>query len=300
MTNVLTFDLGGTYIKYGVVNHDGAILTKDNIKTPEQLDELLVIIGDCQKNYSQYKLEGIAISAPGAVSDHGVIYGSSAIPFIHGPNIKTLIESKTGLAVSIENDANCAALAEVWKGSAVGKNDIAVVVIGTGIGGALIKNGFIHKGTHLHGGEFGYMILDSDNLGKGMSTFSEVASTYSIIKRVAYEKNIDPTLLTGENVFLQAEKGDEICQQAIEEFYRMLAIGLYNIQYMYDPELILIGGGISFRKELISKLKEELRSITGKIEVATLMPAIDRCYFSANANMVGAVYDFLQKTKQNN
>ncbi|CQR48480.1 Beta-glucoside kinase [Paraliobacillus sp. PM-2] len=300
MMNVLAFDLGGTNIKYGVVSQDGNILTQGKVQTPNQLDDLLFIIKDQLRNYSLYNIEGIAISCPGSVAESGFIYGSSAIPYIHGPNMKKLIEDSTGLAVSIENDANCAALAEVWKGSAVGKSDIAVVVIGTGVGGALIKNGSIHKGNNLHGGEFGYMILNANNLGNGMSTFSDVASTSSIIRRVALQKKISQNLLTGEIIFSDAEKGDEICQEAIADFYYMLAIGLYNIQYVFDPELILIGGGISQRQDLVSEIQDRLMQITDKIDVATLSPTIDSCYFSADANIIGAVHNYMKKTDQIN
>lgn len=85
-------------------------------------------------------------------------------------------------------------------------------MVGTGIGGALIKNGSIHKGGHLHGGEFGYMILNSNNLGSGMNTFSETASTFSIIKCVAQQKQVDISSLTGEQNFLKAEQDDEVCK----------------------------------------------------------------------------------------
>lgn len=296
MTNILSFDFGGTHIKYGVVDTDGTILVKEKKQTPKTLESLLLFIKNQLKQHSNEDIEGIAISSPGSVSEKGIIYGSSAIPYIHGPNMKKQIEAETGLTVHIENDANCAALAEVWKGAATGKKDVAVVVIGTGIGGALIKNGTIHKGDHLHGGEFGYMILNPDNLDSGMNTFSETASTFSIIKRVAQRKQMDISSLTGEQIFLQAEQGDEVCRQAISEFFHMLAIGLYNIQYIYDPELILIGGGISIREDLIHQLNEELECIERKINAATLIPAIERCYFNADANLIGAVYHYLQKT----
>ncbi|GEN88475.1 ROK family protein [Oceanobacillus sojae] len=296
MTNILSFDFGGTHIKYGVVDTDGKIRTKEKKRTPKTLESLILLIKNQLKQYSHEGIKGIAISSPGSVSDEGIIYGFSAIPYIHGPNIKKHIEAETGLTVHIENDANCAALAEVWKGAATGKEEVAVVVIGTGIGGALIKNGVIHKGDHLHGGEFGYMILDSNNLGSGMNTFSETASTFSIRKRVAQQKQIDISSITGEQIFLKAEQGDEVCKQAISEFFHMLAIGLYNIQYIYDPELILIGGGISTREDLIQQLNKELEWIERKIDAATLIPEIDRCYFNADANLIGAVYHYLQKT----
>lgn len=295
MTYILTLDLGGTFIKHALATAEGDLSDKGRIKTPDTLEGVMDVIEARVCRSSDRSISGIAVSSPGSVAEDGVIYGGSAIPYIHGPNIKQMIQERTGLRVQIENDANCAGLAEVWQGSARNQQDVAVVVIGTGIGGALIKNGDIHHGGRLHGGEFGYMILDPNNLGSGMSSFSETASSYSIIKRVAAKKGFDPASITGEEIFQQAERGDQVCQQAIADFHRMLAIGLYNIQYIYDPDVILIGGGISKRHDLIDRLKDELETIVNKIDVATIVPVIDRCHFHADANLIGAVYHFLQK-----
>lgn len=295
MENILAIDIGGTFIKFGIVDDAGVIKEKGQVQTPDSLESLIHFIQQQIQEYEHHAMYGIAISSPGSVANNGVIYGASSVPYIHGPNMKELVEEATGLTVHIENDANCAALAEVWKGSAVDKADIAVVVIGTGIGGALVKDGKIDKGSNLHGGEFGYMILDPHNFGSGMNTFSEVASSYSIIKRVAKAKGVAPATLTGEEIFVLAESGDDICKHAINEFYRMLAIGLYNIQYAYDPELILIGGGISARPDLIARLQKELTILVDDVDVATITPNIDSCNFSADANLIGSVYHYIQQ-----
>lgn len=294
MGNVLTFDVGGTYVKYALVDSQGQVSSKGLSKTPSTLDELMGLIKQQVKWHSNKHIQGIAMSTPGSVSKEGIIYGASALPYIHGPNMKQLIEKETGFKTTIENDANCAGLAEVWKGAAKDKKDVAVVTIGTGIGGALIKDGMIHKGDSLHGGEFGYMILNPHNLGSGMNTFSEVASTHSILKRVSLRKNVDISTLSGEKVFALAEQGDDVSKQAISEFMTMLSIGLYNIQYAYDPELILIGGGISQRNQLIDEIQVELDRIVDQVDVATITPKIKHCAFHADANLIGAVYHFLQ------
>uniref|UniRef100_UPI00403F5044 ROK family protein n=1 Tax=Oceanobacillus sp. FSL W7-1281 TaxID=2921698 RepID=UPI00403F5044 len=121
MTSILSFDFGGTHIKYGLVDTDGKIITKEKKQTPKTLESLIFFIKNQLKQYSNEDIKGIAISSPGSVSEEGIIYGSSAIPYIHGPNIKKHMETETGLTVHIENDANCAALSEVWKGAATGK-----------------------------------------------------------------------------------------------------------------------------------------------------------------------------------
>ncbi len=284
----MAIDIGGTFIKYGLVREDANIIEQGKTKTPETLEALIETIKQLTQKFST--ATGVAISAPGAVSDKGIIYGTSALPYLHGPNIKELVEGKTNLPVYIENDANCAGYAELWNGSAKGKKDVLVVVLGTGIGGAVIKDGVLHKGANLHGGEFGYMLVDP----YGEQSWSSVAATASIITRVAKAKQVEESSLTGEQIFDLADQGDQDCIQAIDEFYHMLAAGIYNLQYMFDPEIILIGGGISARSELIDKIKEKLTVILDKMKIAKVIPNLDACLYRQNANLIGAVYGFKQ------
>ncbi|SDC23129.1 transcriptional regulator [Pelagirhabdus alkalitolerans] len=292
MKRYLAIDIGGTYVKYGLVTEEAAILESSKEKTPRDLEALLSLIKSISQQFSNY--EGIAMSAPGAVADEGVIYGYSALPYIHGPNMKELISERTGVPVFIENDANCAGYAEVWKGSAKGKSDVLVMVIGTGIGGAIIKDGLIHKGAHLHGGEFGYMLLNND-IGQIEGVWSETASTYALVKHVAKQKNLDPDHVSGEEVFQWAQDGDEVSIKAIERFYKLLALGIYNLQYVYDPEVILVGGGISARDDLIDQINKRIDQILEKVEVAKVKPKIDICHFKQNANLLGAVQGYRKR-----
>lgn len=288
----MSFDIGGTFIKYGVIGENAVILETNKAKTPGTLDELLNFIKEVCLSHQE--AIGVAVSCPGAVSDEGIIYGSSAIPYIHGPNIKELIEKNVKLPVFVENDANCAAYAELWDGSAKGKKDVLVIVIGTGIGGSIIKNGLLHKGSNLHGGEFGYMLLTTDIKGSD-DVWSRIASTKALVKKVAQKKKVDMNSLSGEKIFMLADSGDEDCRQAIDEFYHLLAIGIYNLQYIYDPEIILIGGGISAREDLTDKINEKLDKILTTIDVARIKPRVDTCKFRQNANLLGAVYGFIEE-----
>lgn len=141
MAYYVAFDIGGTFIKYALLQDEGTIINKAKVETPHSLNELYQVLTHIVNAFKQtHHIEGIAISAPGAVdSDTGIIKGASALPYIHGPNIKTDLEKLTNLRVEIENDANCAALAEVWLGNAKNTKDAMFVVIGTGIGGQLLR-----------------------------------------------------------------------------------------------------------------------------------------------------------------
>src|SRR5699024_10769790 len=152
----------------------------------------------------------------------GIVYGASALDYLHGPNMKQLIATRTGLPVYIENDANCAASAEMCAGAAQHHRDFLMMVIGTVIGGAIVKDKKLHKGAHLHGGEFGYMVFN-DCMADG---WTKMDSTASMIRHAENKKEMEKGSLTGEDVFQLAESGDQDCIQVIDRFYRMLAIGI--------------------------------------------------------------------------
>lgn len=292
MQKYMAFDIGGTFVKCGVVDENAQILVSKKEKTPKTLDGLLSLIEEFHQSHPD--VSGIAMSCPGAVSNEGVIYGSSAVKYIHGPNMKELVSERTKLPVYIENDANCAGYAEVWNGAAKGKNDVMVMVIGTGIGGSIFKNGLLHKGANLHGGEFGYILI-TGNVTDSNDVWSRVASTKALVRKVAKAKQIDPEELSGESIFSMAEAGDEDCKKAIDEFYHLLAVGIYNLQYIYDPEIILIGGGISARDDLIENINAKLDAILSKIDLAKIKPTIASCKLRQDANLLGAVYGFMKE-----
>uniref|UniRef100_UPI00260EAE7D ROK family protein n=1 Tax=Clostridium sp. TaxID=1506 RepID=UPI00260EAE7D len=192
-----------------------------------------------------------------------------------------------------ENDANCAALAEAFNGSGKDIKDIMFVVCGTGIGGAIIHNGEIHNGKNLHGGEFGYMIMEEEN-GE-FKNFSEVASTMSFVRKVRSYYNDDTW--DGIKVFDEAKKGNDICKQVIERFYLNLAKGIFNLQYIYDPDIILLGGAISEREDFINEINKKLDYLLTKIKIAKVKPSIATCTHKNDANLVGALANFLNEYK---
>lgn len=293
MKKYLAFDVGGTAVKYAVVDEDGQIENRQKFAIPENIEGMYQEI---VKVYEQNKdVEGIALSMPGAVdSDDGIIYGSSAIDYIHGPNIKKDLEKMTGKSVELENDANCAALAEVWKGVAKNEQDCCFIVSGTGIGGAVIKDRHVHHGNALHGGEFGYMIMRYSPHEQKYYTWSDDGSTVAVTKRIAKELGVDYHTIDGKEVFDHADQ-NPVYQKYVDKFYQTLAMGIYNLQYAYDPSMIIIGGAISARKELLDKVNEQLDAIFAQLTHAKVRPNIKVCEFGNDANMIGAVYHFMQR-----
>lgn len=290
---IACLDIGGTSIKVGILDENGKIYERDLLKVSEDVNGFIESIVDCIEKFRKvFEIDGIAISSPGAVDrEVGIIGGASAIPYIHGPNWKEIFSEKFNLKVSIENDANCAALAEVFNGSAKNVDDMMFIVCGTGIGGAIVHKGEIHRGKNLHGGEFGYMLMEEEN-GE-FKTLSKVGSTMAMVRKI--RKIYDDDSWIGEKIFDEAENGNEICKEVIDRFYLNLAKGIFNLQYVYDPELILLGGAISEREDFIDRINEKLDYLMNEVEDAKIRPVINTCTHKKDANLIGALSNFLKE-----
>ncbi|MCT2344508.1 ROK family protein [Niallia taxi] len=294
MEAFMVIDIGGTYIKYAVMDETAKKRRSGKLATPKDgLDSFLLTVQKVvEENAADFNLQGLAISSPGAVDvKTGFIGGASAIPYIHGVNMTGLIKERTGLETTIENDANCAALAEGWLGAAKEVDYYICIVIGTGIGGSIVLNKSILRGASLHGGEFGCMIMGTSFNEPLQATWSLNASTNALVQAVKNQQSLRKETLGGEDVFKMAEEGDPIAQQALSDFYKRLAIGIYNLQYAIDPAKILIGGGISSRKDVIAGINHELQKLRN--DVSTLEIEVEACQFGNDANLVGALFHFL-------
>ena len=221
MSNYIAFDIGGSSVKWSIINLNGEFLENGKISIPKTIEEFFKAIADkVNELKDKYQLEGVAISAPGAVdSVSGIIGGMSALPYIHGPNFKVILNEMTSLPIEIENDANCAALGECWRGAAMDANDSAFVVCGTGIGGALIKDKKIHTGIHKHGGEFGYCFVDIDVVNKKYLSWSRAGSTFAVAKAIADRKGINIDEFNGVKAFELYDNGDEIAIEEVNKFF---------------------------------------------------------------------------------
>lgn len=288
--NLAAIDIGGTTIKIATWK-DEKLVDEHAVDTPATLNEFYdVLTNEINKIKQATKITGVAISAPGSVDpEGGVIYGTSALPYIHNFDIVSELEKRFGLPVAIENDANSAALGELAAGSGKGCNSMAFFVIGTGIGGAIILDQKIWHGAHLYGGEFGYMLMNDGQ------TLSELASPIQLAKR--YNERTGKNA-TGKEVFELADQGDEIAQAERHTLLHSLAVAIFNIQHAFDPEKIVLGGGISNNPKLLPLLNQELQDILTKLDnSANLMPQLSICKLKSEANLRGAVYNFETRSK---
>lgn len=285
---ILAFDFGGSAVKYGywngkVLEATGQFLTPDTWK--KMKTDLYQIYDSLSVTRA---IEGIAISSPGVVNNETQrIEGISAIHYIHGFNIFEELEQLFCLPVTIENDANCAGMAEFYEGAAKAYQNVAFVVIGTGVGGAVFMDGKIHKGAHLYGGEFGLMLLDENQ------TFSQLGTAVRMAWRYCERKGLVKTAYSGKEVFSFAEQGDPIAKEEVERFYDYLTKGLFSIQFTFDPEVIVIGGGVSAKKDLLEELNKRMKQLTTHYELKDFDPQLLLCDYRNEANLIGAAANFL-------
>lgn len=298
MNYYAVLDVGGSAIKYALMDETGCFIRKASLPTPKTgLTDFMDTVDSIVKELAaEMPLTGLAVSMPGAVNvESGFIEGVTALPYIHGPNMKELLRERTQLPVEFENDANCAGLAEGWIGAAKDIKDYLCIVIGTGIGGAVVLDKKVRHGKNGFAGEFGYMMMEDYLERKTGETWSAIAAVGGLARQVAKRKEMGAELLAGKTIFDLAENGDTEVQDEIDKFFKRLAVGIYNLQFIIDPEKILIGGAISQRDGFIDRINETLQQMKYDEEGITVQ--VERCQFGNDSNLIGALYHFLQRHK---
>ena len=285
---LVVFDIGGTAVKHGYF--DNQVLTEQSkFETPETFEEMKKEMLLVLEKHNDKGVEGVAISSPGAVNvAERRIDGISAVSYLHQFPIFDELEKTFNLPVTIENDANCAGIAEIELGAGKEATNAVFVVLGTGVGGSIFINRDIYKGSHLFGGEFGLMIDPSERSLSSGGTIVKVAGRYQ-------ELTGEPT--DGKRIFELIETGNKLAIELLDEMYWSIAHALYNLQVSIDPELIIIGGGVSARKEIADEIGTRLSSLLTKHLVPEIMPEIKTCHFSNDANLIGAAMNFIKLTK---
>ncbi|MBS6106205.1 ROK family protein [Anaerococcus sp.] len=279
----LVFDIGGSSNKYALIEND-KIVEKFSSKQEKNMEDLLKFFEDKINFFAKsHKIDGIGFSSPGTVdSSTGNIYGKSAVEFITEYNFALEIKNKFNLPVAIENDANCAALAEIFYGK-VGKNYLAFLIIGSGIGGSITKNGKIIKGNSLEAGEFGYMLLKNED--GNFDNFSKLATLPNIRRKMIKKYGIDESTYLIFDKYMQKK---EPYFTEVDQMFTYLAMGIYNIFYTVNPEKIYLGGAISSDERFVREIKNKLNTGVFKsidIDISPVSFFNDNNLYGAYANL---------------
>lgn len=256
-------DIGGTTVKCGLFDVKGEVLDKWEIPTRTEnngcniLPDVAAAIGNkiIEKKLDRTEIAGVGVGVPGPVNEKGEI--PTAVNLHWGyVHLVDQMEKLTGLHVKAGNDANVAALGEMWKGGGAGYHNVVLVTLGTGVGGGIINNGQIVTGTHGAGGEIGHIHVTDDvdkdcncgNRGCLEQVASATGIAYLANRRLA--KDEKPSLLRGKKVsaktvFDAVKKNDAVAIEIAEEFGEHLGKALANVAGVTDPDVFVIGGGVS-------------------------------------------------------
>lgn len=295
----LSFDIGGTNTKYSLINEYGEILENGSFLTKDNKEIIFKNIKEITEKFQAVdkNIEGLAFSMPGVIDvKKGHMITGGALYDLYDFPFKAELEKYIGIPVELENDVNCVALAEKWRGNAKECDNFICLTVGTGVGGAIYIDGKMVRGSEYAAGEFGFMITDRRENYEEASLSMSGSVRGGLIQTYARKKKIDWQELTGEQIFEYAENGDEIAIKTIDEFYTSLAYSIYNLSVSLNPEKILIGGEITKREDFIKIIEDKIQIL--KKDVCPLkMPKIERCKFLNDSGKIGAVYHFILNNK---
>lgn len=270
---VFAADLGGTHLRAATVDASGRIHFRlkrntPRAETPDEIVRALVLaVRECEKECAAggEGLQAVSVVVPGSINaEAGIIVKAPNLPCLDGFRLMAALTSELKLPAILENDANAAAVGEMWQGAGRGRRTIVCVTLGTGVGGGIILDEKLWRGVNDSASEIGHMCVDPFGgvaCTCGSRGCLEVYASATAIVRMAREarpRYPDSLLntsenLTSEEIYRAGMKGDEL---ALETFRRMgiyLGVGLANLINILNPEMIVIGGGVVNAWELFEK-----------------------------------------------
>lgn len=297
MKKYIAIDIGGTAIKYGIINEkaefeDDKSIDTNAYKGGEHIVQTVKkIISHYKKEYEDIK--GVCISTAGMVDAQkgSIIYSGKQIPNYIGTNWKDIVKQNFNLNVSVENDVNCAGLSEAVSGAGKGKKSVLCLTIGTGIGACMIQDGKIYHGNNYSAFEVGYLKLKDGD-------FQDIASTTALVEEVKKLKKDCKEEINGKRIFAWAKQGDEVSITAIDKLIGNICLGVANICYTVNPSIVVLGGGIMEQKEyLLPKIKLKMKDYLVDLIYENTEFA---CAFHKNkAGMLGAYYHHIDEYGKN-
>lgn len=273
---LLGIDIGGTTVKLGLFNDEGDLLYKREIET-RKIENGKYILSDItdsinsileERNIPKEEIVGAGVGVPGPVKDDGTVLGCVNLgwPVF---NVSQALEELLNIPIKVANDANIAALGEMYKGGGKGYEDMIMVTLGTGVGGGVIIKGQVIAGVTGAGGEIGHMNVNphektSCNCGrKGcLEQYTSATGIVRLAREILEKESCDSKLrsienITAKDVFDLAKEKDKLSKKVIEKFSSILGRALSNIACICNPDVFVIGGGVSRAGEmLLNSIKE--------------------------------------------
>lgn len=294
---LMTFDVGGTEIKYGLIDENLKISQQGSFATPkESFEEFCLAI---EQIWSRYKgqAQGVAMALPGPVdAENGYCEMCSVMSYPHDKDVAGVLGKRLGCNVAIQNDGKAAALAEHRYGAIKGCQNAAVFLIGTGVGGGLIINNQLVSGPHFTAGEFSFLNTQASDYESEDYILGHQASTTYLLERYK-ELSGNSEAIDGRRFFSLLEN-DPCAVKALDDLCTNIAIEAANLYILLDLQKIAIGGGIS-RQPIVTKTIQSRfaevwkKTFAGRIHFRMEMEIVP-CRFSNDANLIGAYITYLQ------
>ncbi len=298
-------DLGGTFLKYALASENGAILVK--AKRPSQgahkkediFANIFAAIDELAEEAKKrsLKIEAIGMGSPGAIDfDHCRLLGNTPnLPDWGDAEIRKEVSKRYAFPIWADNDANVAALAEVRQGAAIGHKYVIAITLGTGIGGGIVIDDQIFRGSHYAGAELGHSSIDFNGLPcgcGGIGCIEAYASAPAMVRNYVGKLNKSssavPTIVNTELIFSQAQKGEPAAIQVIDETCEYLGAALASFTNIFNPEIIVIGGGVADAgDEFLARIWNALVKRAMKAPLRNLK--LVRAKLGNDAGVVGAI-----------
>jgi predicted NBD/HSP70 family sugar kinase len=297
MKTYLVIDVGGTNIKYALMKEDLSFVDKGEIETPKtNLDDFvnaLVLLYEERKEH----VDGIAFSLPGLIdSTKGYMYTGGALShYLINVNLVDMIQTRTGVPVTIENDGKCAALAELWKGSLQGVDIGMVLTVGTGIGGGLVVGGKLVRGVNFAAGEISSLPVTIQPKNDPFKFWAQINGTPALLTAYQEAKKLKEPV-NGRQFFEAHAQGDEVAIQVLKGFAQSFALAIFSLQTVLDGDTYAIGGGISSQASFIQAIRDGLDGFYAQFDnrLPIQKPKVVACTFYNDSNLIGALYHHLE------
>ena len=303
---VFAADLGGTHLRGALVDPEGVIHTHWKQQTPKAssaecvIRALVEVASECQRQRGIDALRAACILVPGTLdSANETVTQAPNLPSLNQFHLKPALEDRFGIPVLLENDANAAAVGETWQGAAKGARNVLCITLGTGVGGGILLDGKLFRGTHGIAGELGHTTLDPFNGPEckcGNRGCLEMFASATAIVRMTLESLssypdsiLQDTRLTAAKVFEAGKRGDQLALQIFSIVGAYLGVGIANLINVLGPEVVVVGGGVAngwslFEASMRAQvLKRAFRSLT---QLVSIKPA--QC--GDNAGLLGAAH----------
>lgn len=290
MAQYLVLDVGGSSVKYAIA--DDAYTLTDKGSIPNTFNgnaEFIEAIGRVYDTFAD-QVSGIAMSTCGELNPTtGEMISGGTLKFNAGTNMIERVQSRCPVPVSVENDGNCALLAEMLDGSLADATNAVVLVIGTAVGGAVMINRGIYHGSHYHSGNASYTMPSLSEPYDPSRIFGFSTGVRGLSRALATVKGADPETLDGRAIFSLLEVGDPAALAQMDAFCSRLATFIYNVQVLLDLDVIAVGGGISVQPSFIQIVRDKVAAIFDASFIPLPAPEIRACKYFNDANLIGAL-----------